>query len=203
MVIVHPEQPGGRSCRALTSHIDLVPMLAGLTGLDAGKRAAALAGLPGHDFTPLLRAPEQAQLAAIREAVLFNYVGLWTVDPLYMIRTSRDLGQDRPVPPFTEARPDMTQRGFISFVYDGRYKFARYYAPDNFATPTTFEALTGNYDLELFDLERDPDEMHSLAAEPAAHKELLLRQNDLLNRMIAREVGTNDGSFLPAPLRPR
>ena len=93
--------------------------------------------------------------------------------------------------------------GFISFVYDGRYKFARYYAPDNFATPTTFEALTGNYDLELFDLERDPDEMHSLAAEPAAHKDLLLRQNDLLNRMIAREVGANNGSFLPAPLRPR
>ena len=111
--------------------------------------------------------PEQAQLAAIREAVLFNYVGLWTVDPLYMIRTSRDLGVQRPVPPFSEVRPDMTPRGFISFVYDGQYKFARYYAPDNFATPTTFEALTANYDLELFDLESDPDEMHSLTVEAA------------------------------------
>ena len=203
MVIVHPQQPGGRTCRALTSHIDLVPMLAGLTNVDAGRRAAALAGLPGHDFSPLLQTPEQAQLAAIREAVLFNYVGLWTVDPLYMIRTSRDLGEQRSVPPFSEVRPDMTPRGFISFVYDGRYKFARYYAPDNFATPTTFEALTANYDLELFDLERDPDEMQSLTVEAAAHKDLIMRQNDLLNRMIAREVGDNDGSFLPAILRPR
>jgi arylsulfatase len=168
----------------------------------SSKRTAALAGLPGHDFSPLLWAPEQAHLSAIREAVLFNYVGLWTVDPLYMIRTSRDLGEQRPVPPFSEVRPDMTPRGFISFVYDGRYKFARYYAPDNFATPTSFEALTASCDLELFDLERDPDEMHSLAAEPAAQKDLILRQNDLLNRMIAREVGDNNGSFLPAPLRP-
>ena len=107
------------------------------------------------------------------------------------------------MPPFTEARPDMTQRGFISFVYDGRCKFSRYYAPDNFATPTSFEALAANYDLELFDLARDPDEMQSLAAEPAAHKDLILRQNDLLNRMIAREVGVNNGSFLPPLLRPR
>jgi hypothetical protein len=45
--------------------------------------------------------------------------------------------------------------------------------------------------------------MQSLAAEPAAHKDLILRQNDLLNRMIAREVGVNNGSFLPPDLRPR
>jgi hypothetical protein len=45
--------------------------------------------------------------------------------------------------------------------------------------------------------------MQSLTVEAAAHKDLIMRQNELLNRMIAREVGDNNGSFLPAILRPR
>ena len=57
MVVVHPEYPGGRTCKAVTSHIDLVPTLAGLTNAEAQKRATALAGLPGRDFTSVLKAP--------------------------------------------------------------------------------------------------------------------------------------------------
>jgi arylsulfatase len=203
MVVVHPEHPGGRTCKAVTSHIDLVPTLSGLTNVDAARRTAALAGLPGRDFTSLLKAPDQAALTAIREGALFNYVGLWTVDPLYMIRTARDLGEARFAPPFSEFRPDLAPRGFVSFCFDGRYKFSRYYAPDNFNTPTTFEELIGNNDLELFDLERDPDELINLAVDAGANRELILRQNGLLNRLIAREVGDNNGSFLPAALRRR
>jgi hypothetical protein len=121
-----------------------------------------------------------------------------------MIRTARDLGEGRYVPPFTEFRPDMTPRGFVSFCFDGRYKFSRYYAPDNFNTPTTFEELVGNNDLELFDLERDPDEMVNLAVDSRANRELILRRNELLNRLIASEVGSsNNADFLPAALRRR
>ncbi len=200
-VIVHPEHPGGRNCQALTSHIDLIPTLAGLTGADAGKRAAALKGLPGRDFSSLLKDPDSAAADAIREAVLFNYVGLQTVDALYMTRVCHDIAHGRFAPPFTEARPDMTGRGFISFVYDGRYKFARYYAPDDFNTPETLEQLLANNEIELFDLQTDPDEMHNLGVDIKTNKDLIMRMNDLLNRMIAHEVGVNDGSFLPAVLR--
>ena len=201
MVVVHPEHPGGRTCRAVTSHIDLVPTLTGLTNAEALRRTAAVAGLPGRDFSPLLQAPDRASPDAIREAALFNYVGLPTVDPLYMMRVCRDVASKRSAPPFTEVKPDMTPRGFISFVFDGRYKFSRYYAPDNFNTPTTMEALLADNDIELFDLERDPDEMVNVGLDPAANRDLILRLNALLNRMIAREVGTNDGAFLPAALR--
>ena len=203
VVVVHPEYPGGRACKAVTSHIDLVPTLAGLTNADTQRRDAALTGLPGRDFTSLLKAPEQASLTAIREGALFNYVGLWTVDALYMTRTARDLGEDRYVPPFSELRPEMTPREFVSFCFDGRYKFSRYYAPDNFNTPRTFEELISNNDLEMFDLEQDPDEMVNLAVDTSANRELILRQNELLNRLMAREVGDNNGSFLPAELRRR
>jgi arylsulfatase len=200
-VIVHPEHAGGRACHALTSHIDLIPTLVELTNADAGLRQKAVEGLPGHDFTGLLQAPETAAADAVREAVLFNYVGLQTVDSLYMMRVCRDIAHGRFAPPFTEVKPDMTRRGFISFVFDGRYKFARYYAPDDFNTPKTLEELLANNEIELFDLETDPDEVVNLGVDTQTHKDLILRMNDLLNRMIAREVGVNDGSFLPQVLR--
>lgn len=200
-VIVHPEHGGGRNCAALTSHMDLIPTLTGLTGADAKLRQQALAGLPGHDFTPLLQSPAAAKADTIRKGVLFNYVGLQTVDPLYMFRACRDIAAGRFVPPFTEARPDMTPRGFISFAYDGRYKFARYYAPDNFNTPTTLEDLLANNEIELFDLATDPDEVHNLGRDVETNRALILRMNELLNSLIAREVGANDGSFLPKTLR--
>jgi arylsulfatase len=43
--------------------------------------------------------------------------------------------------------------------------------------------------------------MINLAIDIVANRELILRQNALLNRLIAREVGNNNGSFLPAALR--
>jgi arylsulfatase A-like enzyme len=200
-VIVHPEHPGGRDCRALTSHIDLIPTLVGLTNAEEKRRTASLAGLPGRDFSKLLRGPDAAAVDAVREAVLFNYVGLQTVDSLYMMRVCRDIAHGRFAPPFSAVKPDMTLRGFISFVFDGRYKFARYYAPDDFNTPETLEALLAHNEIELFDLHSDPDELHNLGVDVESNKALILHMNALLNRMIAREVGTNDGSFLPRVLR--
>ena len=65
-VVVHPDHPGGRKCKAVTSHIDLVPTLAGLTGLPKEARAAATRGLPGHDLSALLAKPEAAAANAVR-----------------------------------------------------------------------------------------------------------------------------------------
>jgi arylsulfatase A-like enzyme len=200
-VIVHPEHPGGGNCNALTSHVDLVPTLIGLTNADKAKREVAVSGLPGSDFSPLLKSPDAAEANAIREAVLFNYVGLQTVDSLYMMRVCGDIAKGQFAPSFSVAKPDMSRRGFISFVFDGRYKFARYYAPDNFNTPDTLEDLLANNELELFDLKTDPDELVNLAVETKTNAELIMRMNGLLNRMIAKEVGFNDDRFFPEGLR--
>jgi len=200
-VIVHPEYPGGRNCEAVTSHIDLIPTLVGLTNVDKKKQQEALEGLPGHDFTSLLAAPSDAPADAIREGALFNYVGLQTVDALYMTRVCRDIAHGRFAPPFTVARPDLSGRGFISFVFDGRYKYARYYAPDDFNTPTTIEEILANNEIELFDLQNDPNEVFNLGIDVVKNKDLILRMNALLNRLIAKEVGVNNGSFLPEVLR--
>ena len=102
------------------------------------------------------------------------------------------LGQ--PSPPVTQAKLD--KRGFLSFVFDGRYKFGRYFAPTAFNTPQTLEEIFKNNDVQLFDLETDPDEVRNLAVEPEKNRAMILQMNSLLNGLIAKEVGVNDGSFL-------
>ncbi|MTI00032.1 sulfatase-like hydrolase/transferase [Roseibium sp. RKSG952] len=199
-VIVHPERPGGRNCKALTSHMDLIPTMVGLTNADQKKQANVLRGLPGRDFSGLLNAPDAAPVNAIREGVLFNYVGLQTVDWHYMKYACGYVARQNWVPPFTEHKPDISLRGFVSFVFDGRYKFARYYAPDNFNTPTTVDDLLANNDIELFDLASNPEETINLGMEVDANKDLIVRLNELMNELITREVGNNDGSFLPKAL---
>jgi len=61
------------------------------------------------------------------------------------------------------------------------------------------EEILKNNDVQLFDLQSDPDEMHNLALEPEKNRETILRMNELLNDLIAKEVGVNDGRFL-API---
>jgi arylsulfatase len=201
LLIAHPAGKAGAACNALTSHLDLLPTFVGLTGLPEADRPAAVKALPGHDVSPLLAEPEKAGAQALRPAVLFNYLGVSTVDGDYLraLISSKYLGQPRP--PVTRAKLD--KRGFLSFVFDGRYKFARYYAPTAFNTPQTLKEIFGNNDVQLFDLESDPDEVRNLAVEPEKNRETVLKMNKLLNDMMAREVGVNDGRFLPKELRPK
>ena len=193
LIIAYPESRHGVSCHALTSHLDLLPTMIGLTGL----HSSVADQLAGHDFSSLLSDPEPASINAMREGVLFNYVGLSTVDGNYLTKLMiANLGHKPPFPPLSEL--NQSKRGFLTFVFDGRYKFARYYAPNAFNTPQTLEDIFKNNDVQLFDLQNDPDEANNLALDPEKNRELILRMNDLLNSLMVKEVGGNDGKFLPA-----
>jgi arylsulfatase len=201
LVIAHPARKAGAATTALTSHIDLVPTFAGLTGLPEAKRPAAVKALPGRDFSGLLADPENADLHTVRPGVLFNYVGVSTVDGDYLTRVMSSLAMRQPQPPVTQVKLD--KRGFLSLVFDGRYKFGRYYAPAAFNTPQTLEEILSNNDVQLFDLESDPEEMHNLTLQPEKNQATILRMNQLLNELMAKEVGVNDGRFLPQDIRPK
>ena len=208
MIVVHPDVKGGQTTRALTSHIDLLPTLVGMTGAPRETATHITKGLPGRDFSTVLASPSSARPDAVRPGILFNYVGLSTVDARFFTSIfEAGFGKDgkfamRPAE-LAGNHPDLDKRGFVAMTFDGRYKFARYYAPSQFNRPRTLEEILAWNDLELFDLEGDPEERNNLALDPKRNEALILRMNALLNELMAREVGVNDGRFLPPAVRPK
>ena len=170
--IVHPAYEGGKTSIMLTSHIDLLPTFVGMTGLPEAQRAAAVKGLPGHDFSALLANAQSADLHANRPGVLFNYVGLHH-DGNYLLAANKDVFHGERSPPLSEMHPDLNKRGFMCFAFDGRYKFARYYAPAAFNTPQTLDQIFQYNDVQLFDLKQDPQELHNLALDREKNKDLI------------------------------
>ncbi len=201
-IVSHPNREAGKECEALTSHIDLLPTIVGLSGRSQSLRKQVTAGMSGRDLTFLLDDPESADAHTARKAVLFNYVGLQLIDAKYFRQIAPLQARREFVPPLTERHPDLNKRGFMSFVFDGQHKFVRYYSPAKFNTPATLDEIFGNNDLELFDLKTDPEEVVNLAVDREKNGELVLRMNRLLNAMMTREVGNNDGEFLPQAVRP-
>lgn len=202
-IIVHPGYPAGTS-DVLTSHLDLLPTLVGLTGLPQDICRQAVKGFPGKDFSGTLAESERRNVHAIRDGILFNYVAPLTIDKTFCTEclTTGSGAAAKSAINLASLKPHLGKRGFLTFAFDGRYKFARYYAPDDFNTPQTLRELFQNNDVQLFDLENDPDEMHNLALDPEKNKDTLLRMNSLLNSLMAKEAGPNDGGFLPEVIRP-
>jgi len=93
-------------------------------------------------------------------------------------------------------RPDLMKRGAVRSVFDGRYTFARYFSPKQHNRPETLEALNRFNDVELYDLQADPFEMHNLAAD-SRHRDLVVEMNEKLNRLVDAEVGEDRGQMLP------
>ena len=195
-VIVHPEHPRASS-DVLTSHLDVLPTMVGLTGAPEAQRQTAVAGLPGHDFSSALARRDDADVHAVRTGVLFNFVAPLTIDSAFCTRALSSSGAAAKAAMNLETlKPHLGKRGFLAFAYDGRFKFARYYAPDAFNTPATLDEIFAHNDVQLFDLQSDPDETTNLALQRAAKGDTILRMNALLNALMAKEAGVNDGSFL-------
>jgi arylsulfatase A-like enzyme len=199
LVVVHPSHPGGRQCRAVTSHVDLAPTLLALTGVGAERAKLIGKDLPGKDFSALLAAPDRAGETALRDGALYCFNMFAYIDGDFIVKAVEHLKKGGKPAEIKAAGivPDLMKRGAVRSVYDGRYVFARYFSPKQHNRPTTLEELLRFNDLELFDTRADPLEMTNLAAPAVRNRELLLAMNEKLNRLIDAEVGEDPGKMLP------
>jgi arylsulfatase A-like enzyme len=199
LIIDDPQGLHGIKNIALTSHLDLLPTIVGLTSLPENQRKTATQSFAGKDFSSQVMTQNSSDLHAVRPAILFNYVGISTIDGSYLGNLLKATFTNQTLPSLSQV--DMSKRGFLAVIFDGRYKYARFYAPNAFNMPDTLTDIFKYNDVQLFDLQTDPNETQNLALAPEKNKELILRLNHLLNSMIKNEVGENNGSFLPASIQ--
>ena len=194
-IIAHPAFQGDKRCKAVTSHVDISTTLLSMA---KGKSAQAK-GLPGKDMTALLGNPEAAAPDALRPAALYNFNMLGFIDGAFLPRIAKFFAEGGNPQELANQgfRPNLEKRGAIRSVYDGQYKFTRYFSPQEHHVPKTIEQLFGNNDVELFDLKRDPLEMHNLAIDRKKYGDLILTMNNKLNLLIEHEVGEDVGQMLP------
>jgi arylsulfatase A-like enzyme len=203
LIVAHPDHAGGKRCQALTSHVDIAPMLVSLTGASVDRKAAIVKGLPGKDFSSLLAAPDKAGHAAVRDGALYCYNMFAYLDGDFMQKAvalmTAPEGKAKLQAAAKEGslRPEMSKRGAIRAVFDGRYQFTRYFSPKLHNRPTSLDALFKLNDVELFDLQQDPHEVKNLAIDPKRSADLLMAMNDKLNKLVDAEVGEDVGQMLP------
>ncbi|MEM9491434.1 MAG: sulfatase-like hydrolase/transferase, partial [Myxococcota bacterium] len=171
LIICHPDGVKGTTTQALGSAVDLAPTLMSLCGLEEEQRT----GFPhlfGHDLSPVVF---DQDAAGTRTSLMFTYSALSMIDADFVLGLSK--------------RFDLKKRGLLLGIRTGTHKFARYFAPlVKTPMPTTIEVLRAEFDLELYDIAADPDEITNLAND-SAHDALLLDLNHQLNALIRAEIG--------------
>jgi len=201
LIVRHPDVQGGQSCRALSSHIDIVPTLLAMAGVSDGQQGE-FAGreLPGKNLMPVLGSPASAEAHAARDGILFTYSALLTNDAGLIEVAGEAIAAGRNPKESLQAsgfRPDMNKRGSVRTVFDGRYKFSRYFAPADRNKPRNIDELYQANDVELFDLQTDASETNNLARDREQHADLIAAMSDKLESLIKAEIGVDDGREMP------
>ena len=184
LIVRHPDSGSGTT-DALVGGVDLVPTLLGFAGLSDTERQQRYPDLHGVNVGSAVE-NARARTARDERGILFNYG-----------TPSGPLGPNGPAD-----APGTRLRGLVRGVFDGRYKFARYFRITEHHEPRDWEKLVAHNDLELYDTQADPDELKNLAFHPEEQKERILELNAKTNALIDAEIGTDDGSMYPGPTAP-
>lgn len=200
----HPDLSGGVEVDALASLIDVVPTLLSLAGVSREALHEAHPELPGLDLSPALRAGAAGDpQAGGRQAALMAWTSLIYVSAdnargFARMQSRSGLGKLAEIA--RSGPPDfLGPRSQLRAVFDGRYKYGRYFSLGDHHRPSTWEDLLASCDLELYDTLLDPGETTNLAADPETQRERITALNSTLDALIDREVGVDDGAWLPGP----
>ncbi len=203
LMVRHPDHLGFRTSEALTSHVDLAPTLLALAGVPRDTVQRGAPELIGRDFSEVITRNAQSGPRDKGDGLLMHWTSLIYQDHISALSFDEERKKSGATNLLVVLKPQfrgtIQKRGQMRCVFDGRYKFARYFSPCEHQTPQTWEALLAFNDIELYDLLADPGENHNLAADPASARSLILSLNDKLNRLLRQEVGQDDGHHLPGP----
>lgn len=203
LIVRHPDVAGGSRSEALGSCIDLTPTILGLIGAEPKAVAEKYPYLKGVDLSPAVATPA-ARTARDARGILFNYDVPLYEDPDFTRRAILAGGGARIAAlkvgfATGQFMPNHHNPALFRGIHDGRYKFARYFAPAEHHMPRDWETLVKHNQLELYDTQADPDELVNLAAKPEQQRELISKLNQRTNALIDLEVGADDGASLPGP----
>ena len=201
MMVYSPGGPKGTTSEALISLIDLVPTLLGLAGVDTSPIIES-ARLAGRDLSAEATGQSGSGPRA-RDGLLLHWTSLAFIDHQAANAfgaVSKRSGLGRAFGYWEMQRNELAnaanKRGQMRGVVDDRYKFARYFAPKEHNLPTNSTILRTKNDIELYDIVSDPAEINNIANN-AGSQAVVAAMNEKLNRLIAAEIGVDDGSFLP------
>jgi arylsulfatase len=180
LIVRHPDVRGGDITDALAGGVDLAPTLLSFAGLNDAERSQRYPDLHGVSLRNSI-ADARARTPRDERGILFNYT-----------TPGAQLGPGGPP-------TDNPTRGIIRGVFDGRYKFGRYFRLTEHHEPRDWETLVAHNDLELYDTQTDNDEIVNLAFRPDEHKERILALNAKVNALIDSEIGADDGAMYPGP----
>ena len=179
LLVRHPDIKKGGATQALVGTTDITPTLLAFAGVSDAARTEKYPALKGVDFGNVI-ADAKARTDRDKRGILFDYMSAMA-------------------PPADKPMPKDPPRMLIRGVFDGRYKFGRYFRMTEHNIPRDWESLLAHNDLELYDTKNDPDEIVNLAFKPEEHKDEILALNAKTNAIIDNEVGKDDGSIYPGP----
>jgi arylsulfatase A-like enzyme len=174
LMVRHPDVHRDGAASALVGSIDLVPTLLAFAGLSDTERAQRYPDLHGVDVSAVV-ADAHASTARDQRGILFNYG----------------------TPPGGPDGSARSVRGLIRGVFDGRYKFGRYFRLNEHHEPRDWNTLLAHNDLELYDTREDPQEIVNLAFHPETYQARILELNAKVNALVDAEIGVDDGSMYP------
>jgi arylsulfatase len=155
-----------------------------IAGVSAQTRQERHPQLRGFDLSSALQNPS-GHAADGRSAVLFNMV--------------------RPAPlPAADTGTGSSVRTCLQGVFDGRWKFARYSAPEEYGATAPLHVLLAAGDVELYDVTADPHESVNLACE-GTHSTQVGVLDRLLDDLVTAEAAemSRDDPELNGALTPR
>src|SRR5262249_57048295 len=124
---------GARLHRPHQTHTDSPPPPLSLAGAPATRRSEfAGRDLPGKDLGPVLSSPTAAGVHSARASVLFAYSSLLCNDSGLIKVSGEAIAEGRDAKESLKSsgyKPDLKKRGSLRTVFDGRYKFSRYFGP--------------------------------------------------------------------------